>query len=147
MHTDVGGGYMEQNLSDIPLMWMIEEAKKAGLRIYPDHKIITHPDQDGHMHNSRSGFFGRIYRKKARTWNISTHGKPVLHESVILRRKNENNSDSPAYHPWIFNNEFDIEPWPESQRLSKEAEGLPLMRRNILNSSFTASGTNPKTIT
>lgn len=117
MHTDVGGGYREQDLSDIPLIWMVDEAKNFGLRIYPKHKVKTHPDSDGIMHNSRKGFPGFLFRKKVRTWNSNTHGKPVIHESALLRKLNkENKQPPPAYAPWIFNLEHDVELWPESQR-------------------------------
>lgn len=116
MHTDVGGGYKEEELSDIPLIWMIEEAKQAGLRIYPKHKVKTEPNADGFMHNSRKGFPGFLFRKKTRTWNTKTHGKPVIHESVLLRKLNKENTIHPPYKPWIFNFEHEIEPWPESQR-------------------------------
>jgi uncharacterized protein (DUF2235 family) len=35
VHSDIGGGYREDEsgLSKIPLIWMVEEAKKAGLKI------------------------------------------------------------------------------------------------------------------
>ena len=35
VHSDVGGGYREDEsgLSKIPLIWMIDEAEKAGLRV------------------------------------------------------------------------------------------------------------------
>ena len=69
MHTDVGGGYKEQDLSDIPLLWMIEEAKKFGLKLYPKHKVKTHPDANGFMHDSRKGFPGILFRKATRTSN------------------------------------------------------------------------------
>ena len=65
MHTDVGGGYKEEELSDIPLVWMIEEAKKAGLKIYPKHKVKIRPNADGFMHDSRKGFPGFLFRKKS----------------------------------------------------------------------------------
>lgn len=113
MHTDVGGGYKEQELSDIPLIWMIEEAKKAGLKIYPKHKVILHPDADGFMHDSRKGFPGFLFRKKIRSWNTETHGKPVIHKSVLMRTLNKNNSAVPPYKPWIFNLGYDVEPWSE----------------------------------
>ena len=38
MHSDVGGGYPEQSLSDIPLEWLVDEAMNCGLRIHPSHK-------------------------------------------------------------------------------------------------------------
>jgi uncharacterized protein (DUF2235 family) len=123
MHTDVGGGYKEEELSDVPLIWLVEEAKKFGLKIYPKHKVSTHPDADGYMHNSRKGFPGFLFRKKERTWNSETHGSPVIHESALLRKLNkENKQPPPAYKPWIFNLEHDVEPWPESQRIEYHIE-------------------------
>ena len=116
MHTDVGGGYKEQELSDIPLIWMIEEAKKAGLKIYPKHKVKVQPNANGFMHDSRKGFPNSLYVKKVREWNLETHGKPVVHESVLLRKLNKQNTDSPPYKPWILNIAYEVEPWSESQR-------------------------------
>jgi len=116
MHTDVGGGYKEQELSDIPLIWMTEEAKNAGLRIYPKHKVNVHPNADGFMHDSRKGFPSNLYVRKVRNWNIETHGKPVVHESVLIRKLNRQNIESPPYHPWILDVDYEVEPWNESQR-------------------------------
>ena len=54
-----------------------------------------------------------------------------MHESVILRKRNENNEDSPKYSPWILNKDaydHDTEPWPEDLRkgsfFMKGGEGL-----------------------
>jgi hypothetical protein len=116
MHTDVGGGYKEQEISDIPLIWMTEEAKKFGLKIYPKNKVKINPDADGFMHDSRKGFPGFLFRKKVRTWNSETHGKPVIHQSVLLRKFNKNNKAVPQYKPWIINLDYDVEPWPELLR-------------------------------
>lgn len=116
MHTDVGGGYKEEELSDVPLIWMVEEAKKCGLRIFPKHKVKTNPDADGFMHDSRKGFPGSLFRKSTRTWDTETHGKPVIHESSKLRKLNKQNVAIPKYDPWIFKLDSEIEPWPEYQR-------------------------------
>jgi uncharacterized protein (DUF2235 family) len=116
MHTDVGGGYKEEDLSDIPLIWMTEEAKQFGLKLYPKHKVKTHPDADGFMHDSRKGFPGFFFRKATRTWNTQTHGKPVIHQSALLRKLSKENTATPPYKPWIFNLEHEVEIWPESQR-------------------------------
>ena len=32
-HADVGGGYSDRDLADIPLLWMIDRAKSAGLQV------------------------------------------------------------------------------------------------------------------
>jgi hypothetical protein len=53
MHTDVGGGYSERGLSDIPLVWLIDKAIDHGLRIYRDHMLDIKPDPLEMMHDSR----------------------------------------------------------------------------------------------
>jgi len=110
-HTDVGGGYKEQELSDIPLVWMIQQAVACGLRIYPKFKVEINQDENGIMHNPRQGFPKNLFRKKVRSWNSQTHGKPVIHESVLKRKLNPENTENPPYDPWIFKLDFDKEPW------------------------------------
>ena len=116
MHTDVGGGYKEHELSDIALAWMVLEAKECGLRIFPKNEVEINQDCDGTMHDSRKGFFNKLFRKKIRSWNSNTHGKPVVHESVLLRKFNQQNQESPTYTPWIIKLDFDTEIWPEEVR-------------------------------
>lgn len=41
-HSDVGGGYQDRRLADIPLRWMAEEAEAAGLRL--DWDMLPPPD-------------------------------------------------------------------------------------------------------
>jgi uncharacterized protein (DUF2235 family) len=109
MHTDVGGGYAEQGLSDIALDWMVREATSRGLEIYPKHDVRIDPDSDGFMHDSRGTLMTKFYRRKVRTWNAERHGKPVVHKSVTLRKKNRKNEASPPYDPWILKMEHDVE--------------------------------------
>ena len=110
MHTDVGGGYPEEQLSDIPLLWMLQNAQSHGLRIYPKHKVIIAPDANGCMHDSRGGFFGRLYRKSERSWPTATHGVPVVHQSVLDRKLNPKNTSDPVYSPWILRSKYQVEP-------------------------------------
>jgi len=113
VHTDVGGGYKEHSLSDIPMTWLLQKAAKHGLRIYPKHKVSITPDANGTMHNSRKGFPGVIFLKKQRTWNENTHGKPIIHASV-LKRKFEMDNKSTPYKPWILDYNFIIETWSKN---------------------------------
>lgn len=109
MHTDVGGGYQEQQLSDIAFNWMVAEAEDKGLLIYPNHHVLVDPNPNGTMHNSRGGRFTKYFRKAVRSWPTS-HGKPTIHSSVLERNKNVMNEDSPPYKPWILELDHDIEP-------------------------------------
>ena len=114
MHTDVGGGYAEKELSDIVLEWMIGHAVKHGLRIYADpnpRKEICTPNPDGHMHDSRNKAWKRlVFKKSPRKWPKS-FGKPVIHESVRLRTSSASNVAGGGYDPWIARLEHEVEPW------------------------------------
>jgi len=102
MHTDVGGGYDEQKLSDIPLSWMKNMAVNHGLLIYSKNSVSVHGDENGYMHNSRGKQWEKLYRKKQRFWDSSRTDKPIVHKSVQLRNKNVSNECNPPYKPWIL---------------------------------------------
>jgi uncharacterized protein (DUF2235 family) len=116
MHTDVGGGYPEQELSDIALEWMLQMAEKHGLKMYPKHNVKVRGQADGKMHDSRDTPLTRLYRQKVRSWPTETHGKPRIHESVPNRTLNRHNKNDPPYNPWILDGSYDcdIEPWERS---------------------------------
>ena len=106
VHTDVGGGYKEDELSNISLEWMINEAKSKGLIIYEkspayQHFLKSEKNVNGKMHNEQVGFIGKLYRREKRNWNESIHGQLQVHESVFKRTKNPSNGDTPSYTSWI----------------------------------------------
>jgi len=111
MHTDVGGGYKEQNLSDIPLVWLTGKAIRHGLLLYPRHKVQIDEDINGTMHDSRGTWITRFYRRQVRTWDVNQQGKPVIHQSVLERKKNRENKEHPPYHSWILDLDYKVEPW------------------------------------
>lgn len=112
MHTDVGGGYAESALSDIPLEWMKRRAVEHGLKIYREMKLNTDPN--GFMHDSRGSLLTKLYRRKVRSMNPFIHGKATIHESVLMRKLNPRNLIDPPYQPWILDGsyELEIEDWP-----------------------------------
>ena len=44
VHCDIGGGYRDPELSEIPLLWMADKARACGLAFAPDH---LRPQRDG----------------------------------------------------------------------------------------------------
>src|SRR5262245_3184313 len=70
-HCDVGGGYRDPGLSEIPLLWMAEKAKSCGLVFKPDHLVVTpsadddarragihvSPDHRAELHDSRTSYY------------------------------------------------------------------------------------------
>lgn len=120
VHTDVGGGYAEDALSNISLLWMMREATDKGLRIYtksPAYQSLMSekPNANGIMHNEQKSFPGKYFKRVQRNWNTQTHGEPCIHVSVFERTQNADNTSEPAYSPWIVNciNKANpcIEPW------------------------------------
>jgi len=107
VHTDVGGGYPEEELSFYSLQWMIKEATDKGLLIHKESPAWQDFQQvkfniEGTMHNELLGFKGRFFRRAVRFWP-EEYGPVTLHESVLQRKKNNANGDSPDYRPWILN--------------------------------------------
>jgi len=107
VHTDVGGGYEDDDLSNISLKWMVNEATARGLIIYPLSQAFINIEnaimnENGFMHNEQKGFVGKFFRKEQRKWNKSKQGEPHIHSSVLKRTKNAYNKDNPRYSPWIL---------------------------------------------
>ena len=108
VHTDIGGGYKEEELSNISLCWMIREATAKGLLLYKggdNYKKFQAcvSDVNGIMHNERVGFPGKFFRKLERSWNEETHGSVCIHESVKKRLISSSNNTKLPYKPWILN--------------------------------------------
>ncbi len=110
MHTDVGGGYREQSLSDIPLVWLTRQAVAHGLKLYSGQELEVSEDADGLMHNSREGT-RKIFRRKVRGWDETRADRPIIHQSVLERCKNQKNQEKLPYQPWILKHDPEVEPW------------------------------------
>jgi hypothetical protein len=105
VHANVGGGYPDDSLAQIPLYWIMQEAKACGLvfkTANPDAVAETKQaqDKDGRLYDSRSGF-GSYYRYGprrisrlcnelfSRTLNDEVSiATPKIHESVLKRIQN-----------------------------------------------------------
>jgi uncharacterized protein (DUF2235 family) len=69
VHSNVGGGYPDDSLAYVPLVWMMKEAGRCGLRFKGSGKYepdaLRHArsaaDKDGRLYNPRSGI-GAYYR-------------------------------------------------------------------------------------
>jgi uncharacterized protein (DUF2235 family) len=86
MHADVGGGYPDESLSFVSLLWMIEEAHKAGLRTVDEITRRYHAlaSSLGPIHDSRSGL-GSYYRyqpRRLQAWVEAGPGDNGLPEDV-----------------------------------------------------------------
>jgi uncharacterized protein (DUF2235 family) len=107
MHSNVGGGYPEDQLSLEPLDWMMSQARAAGLCFLP-HKVdevVREKSFRARLYDSRDGL-GLLYRYSPRV--IKTFGNtgnlicPVLHDSVLLRMAFGDDTYSPLPVPPHF---------------------------------------------
>jgi uncharacterized protein (DUF2235 family) len=98
VHSNVGGGYPDDSLAQIPLIWMMNEAERQGLRFkaHADANpqtlghAVTAQDKDGRIYNPRSGL-GGYYRFGPR--DLTALGKD------LLARKNPAEGKSPIPQP------------------------------------------------
>ena len=105
VHSDIGGGYWFNGLSDITLEFMRSKAQNAGLEvldvrhinyewlnkennneaeefIYTDD-IDINPLPDGKLHAQRRGYMGRRITLAPRLVRINVNGKPSKHIPTI----------------------------------------------------------------
>jgi uncharacterized protein (DUF2235 family) len=114
-HANVGGGYPDDSLAQIPLIWIQAEASKCGLRFKSETDAnpqtsghpITAQDKDGRMYHPRAGL-GSYYRYGPRDIQVlgetllSRQGSPFvarIHESVFRRIVNRAHAYAPLGLP------------------------------------------------
>ena len=102
VHSDVGGGYRETGLADCALLWMIEEAKKAGLTFRTIPQANVRNDPHGVLHESWDGTFRKLRSIPRATPAFGTGDDPktVFHCSAINRHRQPAISEN-AYWPSI----------------------------------------------
>jgi hypothetical protein len=84
MHADVGGGYPDDAVAQVPLLWMIGEAKSAGLRFEKNavDAIERVANVFAPLHDSRRGV-GSYYRLQPR--KISARLDPPDRTAMIMQ--------------------------------------------------------------
>ncbi len=89
VHADVGGGYVESGLSDIPMKWLLDKAEGCDLRF---KAIDLHPDPLSKRHESYSGFY-KLQPPLFRPIGVKDPKKgetnESVHPSVIERYQND----------------------------------------------------------
>lgn len=108
VHSNVGGGYPDDSLSHVPLLWMLEHAQACGLRLKPavvgEYRRDANPY--GRIYDSRAGI-SAYYRYAPR--RVQNHAKPVIDESVYLRIANGSDQYAPISLPAPYGYEADEE--------------------------------------
>jgi uncharacterized protein (DUF2235 family) len=90
VHSNLGGGYPEDQLSLVSLDWMMHHAQEAGLKLQPEcvKRVSSEKSAFARIYDSRHGMAG-LFRYSPRTIRKATHAGvpvlPVIHGSVIAR--------------------------------------------------------------
>ncbi|TXT39963.1 MAG: hypothetical protein FD135_1715 [Comamonadaceae bacterium] len=98
VHSDVGGGYANTDLSDGALQWMLEESVAVGLALRPGIPDMLKPNPLGVLHNSYKGVFAK-FRSRPRSVEALIPGQhDKFHPSAIERHEKSPIAYS-AYRP------------------------------------------------
>ncbi len=108
-HSDVGGSYRPDDdgslLSDIPLDWLMREARAAGLALESHLRRGLHPSPTATLHQSRRHY----YRIRKKFFRKIDHGKGavLMHRSVQQRWEQDQ-----KYRPKNLVQYLDAHGWP-----------------------------------
>jgi len=104
VHSDVGGGYNEDGLSNCTLYWMIEKAKRVGLHF--NEGIISQDPYD-EMHNSMKFYyeiFGSVNRKMTKDPDYNESVSPTVYNRLNLNTDNYKRKANPNLAKFIKSN-------------------------------------------
>jgi len=129
VHSNLGGGYPEDQLSLVSLDWMLSQARDAGLVLLDTSIELVRENKSAYarLYDSRAGF-GGFYRYSPRVIqtydNPGTPIWPVIHHSAIMRMA----YGSDAYAPLPLPAQFQVLA-PDGSLIAFSATGsLPCKR-------------------
>jgi uncharacterized protein (DUF2235 family) len=111
VHSNVGGGYPDDSLAHVSLLWMADEAFKKGLKFHAHIRNlwVARADPNGPIYDSRRGV-GAYYRYNPRSIFKLTRDefadvripRPKIHESVFRRIQSERDDYAPIVLPETY---------------------------------------------
>jgi uncharacterized protein (DUF2235 family) len=111
VHSNVGGGYPDDSLAHVSLLWMADEAHKKGLKFHAHIRNlwVARADPNGPISDSRRGL-GAYYRYNPRSIFKLTRDafadvkipRPKIHESVFHRIQSGRDDYAPIVLPGTY---------------------------------------------
>src|SRR3712207_6327842 len=86
VHSDVGGGYAETELSDLTLAWMVDRAQRCGLAFDPMPEVKRSEALAGTLHDSRNGIY-RFMKPVPRVIGTEPTGRESVASTAVERDK------------------------------------------------------------
>jgi uncharacterized protein (DUF2235 family) len=111
VHTNVGGGYPDDSLAHVSLVWMVDEAIKCGLRFQgPAVQLLRdRVDENGTIYDSRKGLAGYYRYNPRRIDKLANDNankvevpRVKIHESVFRRIEAGHDGYAPIVLPQGF---------------------------------------------
>jgi len=173
MHADVGGGYPDESLSYVSLLWMMEQAEYAGLRTLSviKDRFLALASSSGPIHDSRAGVaaYYRYQPRRIAAWLdpadrrilslrdpgiTDGHGRSrgllrsvQVHESVINRIA----KGTDRYAPITLPETFEIVPPQEEGESAPQPDSAPVQppqperRKPMIHPAVSARLRSPET--
>lgn len=144
-HSNVGGGYGRDGLSDLALRWMMLRAQNAGGHelLYRDgalEDLRGDENQHGRLYNSRDGF-AIYYRYHPREVDRLSEGllrdRPRVHSSVFSRMKYRTANYTTGHLPHEFEiTESEADAEPVACRAAEEEGTWQRLRQRVRRPEF-----------
>ena len=98
-HSNVGGGYLNEGLSDIALKWLVDKSKATGLVFEDDFLQTIKPNSEDALQESYTSFYRWIGKKYIRPIGEAENANEDVAESAIERY-----NKIPGYKPLNLKN-------------------------------------------
>lgn len=115
VHSDVGGGYEDNRLSDISLEWMLREAEAHGLLLGTHNTRTLAPDPSGKIHNPLWPFWWVLG-----WWKRPLPGDAEVHASVG-RRMEEDPAFAKSVRTQLPGNQSEVHTMTEEESVQARA--------------------------
>lgn len=89
VHSNVGGGYANRELSDIALEWMLNEAKAVGLLTAADPDLRSTAEPLGKLEDSMQGAFAKLQSRPRSVPNFNAPNAAEIFSASALKRHKE----------------------------------------------------------
>jgi uncharacterized protein (DUF2235 family) len=120
VHCDVGGGYQNGSLADVPLLWLAARAQTCGLSLRPDgfpapppatpYDVVVDPDPMGPLHESRKAFY-RLLPPYDRPIGDADPAHEYAASTAILRTTEDSGYRPPGLSSYLKRNHQEMNVW------------------------------------
>jgi uncharacterized protein (DUF2235 family) len=140
VHSDIGGGYPDDEASLESLIWIADEASRLGLE-FDAERIEAHrrrQSKNAHVHDSRSGMKS-AYRYTPRPVGSGKEfgGRPIVHRSVVQKII----AGGDGYSPVTLGDDFELDDRRQQISLRRDPDAAEQLQalvfwRRIVNLCF-----------